>query len=237
MRILICDDNPMILEQLETYVLEFFASLARIQPELHLFESGDALIRGADKADIAFLDVEMPGVSGIGVARKLKQANPNIKIFIVTSYPDYLDEAMKYEVFRYLSKPIDKNRLFRNLKEAVYQYSIATKEYTILTRNGIATRRSDEIVCIETSQRKVLIYTTDGVLISTEPIEYWRKILVLPCFFVTHRSYIINMQYVYAIEKDKIFLRYSNQIKEAYLARRKYVQFKDTYLLYMESVT
>ena len=48
MRILICDDNPMILEQLETYVLEFFASLAGIQPELHLFESGDALIRGAD---------------------------------------------------------------------------------------------------------------------------------------------------------------------------------------------
>ena len=47
------------------------------------------------KPQVCFLDVEMPGLSGIHVGAELKEHNPQIKIFIVTSYPDYLDEAMR----------------------------------------------------------------------------------------------------------------------------------------------
>ena len=115
-------------------------------PEFACYHSGDSLLETESRADIAFLDVEMPGVSGIHVGKKLKELNPNIKIFIVTSYPDYLDEAMRFQVFRYLSKPIDKNRLFRNLKDAIYQYNMESKEYPITTCDGIFVRRAEEII-------------------------------------------------------------------------------------------
>lgn len=108
MRIIFCDDDPMVIEQLLSYVSEFFAQLGGKKVEFAYYSSGDALLNAKARADIAFLDVEMPGVSGIHVGAKLKELNPNIKIFIVTSYPDYLDEAMRFQVFRYLSKPIDK---------------------------------------------------------------------------------------------------------------------------------
>ena len=108
MRIIFCDDDPMVIEQLLSYVSEFFAQLGGKKVEFAYYSSGDALLNVKVRADIAFLDVEMPGVSGIHVGAKLKELNPNIKIFIVTSYPDYLDEAMRFQVFRYLSKPIDK---------------------------------------------------------------------------------------------------------------------------------
>lgn len=121
MRVFFCDDDSIILEQLHLYVSEYFEQLGGMIPEFACYSSGDALLNAKVRADIAFLDVEMPGVSGIHVGAKLKELNPNIKIFIVTSYPDYLDEAMRFQVFRYLSKPIDKNRLFRNLKDAVYR--------------------------------------------------------------------------------------------------------------------
>lgn len=236
MRILFCDDNRQILEQLQKYVAEFFKMLGGKQPEFASYESGDALIQHESRADIAFLDVEMPGISGIHVAAKLKERNPHIKIFIVTSYPDYLDEAMRFEVFRYLSKPIDKNRLFRNLKDAVHRYNLESWEYSIVTRDGVIVRRAEEIVCVENVRRRVLVYTTDATLVSVENMDYWRQTLTLPCFYSPHRSYIINMRFVNTIGKDKILLKYAEQQKEAYLTRRKYTQCKDTYLLYQESV-
>lgn len=236
MRILFCDDDILILEQLQKYVADFCKSIGRIQPEFSVYTSGDDLIQHETQADIAFLDVEMPGVSGIHIGAKLKEFNPKIKIFIVTSYPDYLDEAMRFQVFRYLSKPIDKNRLFRNLKDAFYQYNIETKLYPIVTKCGVITKKAEEIICIEAVQRKVLVHTIPEVFVSTENMDYWKRTLTLPCFFSPHRSYIINMRYVSTIGKDKILLKDGAWQKEAYLTRRMYTHFKDTYLMYIEGV-
>lgn len=235
MRIVFCDDDPGILTQLQKYVKEFFEKQGGLQPDYAVYKTGDALIRTETRTDIAFLDVEMPGVSGIHAGAKLKEKNPRIKIFIVTAYPDYLDEAMRFQVFRYLSKPIDKNRLFRNLKDAVYSYSIESCEFPISTSEGVFIRRSEEIICVETSQRKTIVYTTDGNFVSNKNIEYWRQTLTLPCFFSTHRSFIVNMRFVYSINKDTVILRNRSQNFEVYLSRRKYTQFKDTYLMYLES--
>lgn len=236
MRILFCDDNSAILTQLQQYVREFFENIGSLMPEFASYQNGVTLLNNEYSADIAFLDVEIPGINGIQLGARLKMQNPKIIIFIVTSYPDYLDEAMKYQVFRFLSKPIDKARLFRNLKEAIYQYNINTHEYPIVSSDGVVTYRAEDIICAETAHRKVLIYTTNKVIKSFENMDYWKNIFTLPCFYSPHRSYIINMRYVCQITKDTITLRFSGQQKDVYLARRRYTDFKDTYLFYMESV-
>lgn len=236
MRILFCDDNAVALEQLRTYVSEYFTQAAGKMPEFFCYHSGDELLAAQPRADIAFLDVEMPGISGIQVGARLKACNPGVKIFIVTSYPDYLDEAMRFQVFRYLSKPIDKNRLFRNLKDAVYQYNMESREYPITTTQGVFVRRAEEILCVEARQRRVTVHTTDGVFPSTQNIDFWRQSLSLPCFYMTHRSFIVNMRFVHSIRKDAVVLKYGSMEFTAYLTRRRYTDFKDTYLWYMESV-
>ena len=79
--------------------------------------------------DIVFLDIEMPGMNGIYVGNELKSQNRNIIIFVVTSYSEYLDEAMRFHVFRYLSKPLDKQR-FNALQTASFKsilYAISKK--------------------------------------------------------------------------------------------------------------
>ena len=236
MRIIFCDDNPAFASQLKEYVQEYFGKMTELALEYSSYSSGDELLRCENKADIAFLDLEMPGANGLHVASKLKERDPRIKIFIVTSFPDYLDEAMRCQVFRYLSKPIDKNRLFRNLKDAVYQYSIDSREYPIVTGDGVYVKRAEEIICVESVARKVCIYTVDEVLQSTQTMEYWRQTLDLPCFYATHRSYIINMRFVNKIGRDTVLLRIGQMEKSAYLTRRRYTPFKDTYLMYTESI-
>ena len=235
MRILFCDDNNDVLTIIQKYVSEYFRNLGGIQPDYAMYTSGDDLLKNEYRADIAFLDIEMPGTSGIHIGAKLKEYNPQIKIFIVTAYPDYLDEAMRFQVFRYLSKPIDKNRLFRNLKDALYLYHMESKEYPIITNTGIHLYKSEDIVCVEALNRKVVVYTIDADLISVNNLDHWKNQLNIPCFFSPHRSFIINMRFVNSIEKDAINLKYGNKQKEVFLTRRKYTQFKDTYLQYLES--
>ena len=236
MRILFCDDDSDILTQLQDYVAEYFAHIGGFLPEYEAYTSGELLLENEKSADIVFLDVEMPGLSGIHVGAELKKRNPSCKIFIVPSYPDYLDEAMRFQVFRYLSKPIDKNRLFRNLKDAIYQHTMETREYPVITESGMVVLRADEILCVEATQRKCLLHTTRGIYVSNETMEYWKKTLSLACFYATHKSFIINMRYVCEIQKDTILLRYDGVEKEAYLAKRKFTQFKDAYLFYLGSV-
>lgn len=235
MRILFCDDDRETLAQVQAYVKEFFQSLGGAQPDFAAYTSGDALLAGEAYADIAFLDIEMPGESGIHVGAQLKEYNPKIKIFIITSFADYLDEAMRVQVFRYLSKPIDRNRLFRNLKDAVYQYNMDTHEIPICTADGVIILPAEKIVCVETVERKTYVYTTEETLRTTDSMERMRAALSLPCFYTPYRSFIINMRYVSQIRKDLIVLKYGGKTKEAYLARRRYTQFRDAYMLFLES--
>ena len=236
MRIIFCDDNAETLRQLQRYVQDFFRNLGGKQPEYASYPSGDDLLEYETYVDIAFLDIEMPGRSGIYVGAALKAFNPRVKIIIITAYPDYLDEAMRFQVFRFLCKPIDKNRLFRNLKDAVYQYNMDTKEIPIPILNGIVIRSAEQIVCVESVRRKTFLFTVDQTYQTTMGINAWREVLTLPCFYSPYRSFIINMKYVSEIKKDLILLTFGEVKKEAYLSRRRYQDFCDTYLLYLESV-
>ena len=133
MRILICDDDPLMIEQLKKYCKSFFDKLHVKCPELSCFSDGESLLADKGDKDILFLDIEMPGMNGIYVGNELKKANSGIIIFIVTSYSEYLDEAMRFQVFRYLSKPIDKQRFFRNMKDAVELYNTITIKIPVET--------------------------------------------------------------------------------------------------------
>ena len=236
MRILLCDDQPEILQQVLDYVTEYFEGHSGPEPEFRAYTSGEELLENETYADMAFLDVEMKGISGIHVGAKLKEYNPQIKIFIITSFGDYLDEAMRYQVFRYLSKPIDKARLFRNLNDAVRQYFSETKEIVVTTSEGLTVISADNIVCVESQQRGVTILTTCGSLRSKNKMEFWSENLNLVSFFHTHRSCIVNMKYIVQIKKDIVLLKYGNEIKEAYLSRRKYNELIKAYLQYREGL-
>ena len=160
MRILICDDDALIVEQLQKYIRNFFEKIGVKCPELVCFSDGESLLADKGEKDILFLDVEMPGMNGIYVGNELKKRNDNIIIFIVTSYSEYLDEAMRFHVFRYLSKPLDKQRFFRNMKDAVDLYNTMTIKIPIETKQGVHTLPASSVIAVEAQGRKVVIHTT-----------------------------------------------------------------------------
>ena len=196
MRIVICDDNPQIIEQLTKYLNEFFHKYNLKAPLIVPFTSGETLLRDTIPNDIVFLDIEMPGVDGIYVGNKLKETNPKTIILIVTSFAEYLDEAMRFQVFRYLSKPIEKMRLFRNLRDALKLYNSCNTKVAVTTKDGVYPISTTDIICVEAQMRKVIIHTTSKDYFSTQNMQYWIDTLTEPCFFQSHRSFIVNLEHI-----------------------------------------
>ena len=101
--IFLCDDDSSYLEYLSEIVDRFFRQ-NNIEAGIKTFTDGEKLLEEPEMADIVFLDVEMPGKSGIEVGRRIKEKNPYALIFIVSFTEQYLDDAMDFQVFRYIEK-------------------------------------------------------------------------------------------------------------------------------------
>lgn len=233
MRILLCDDDPLFTNELYKALQSFFKKNHLKCPPICVYHNGEDVLADSEKKDIIFLDIEMPGASGISIGEQLKSADPNTIIFIITSYIEYLDDAMRFHVFRYLSKPLDRQRLFSNLKDALSLYSSANICIPIETKEGVTSEYTGNIIFVETASRKVIVHTTSGDYISVHPMQYWLDALPPNTFFQPHKSFIVNLAHVKSFDHALIYL-YNGQY-EAYLTRRKYTQFKERYFLYLES--
>lgn len=234
MRILICDDDILMIEQLKKMINSYFETNHIKCPELISFTGGESLLSDKGNKDIVFLDIEMPGMNGIYVGKELKKTNKNVIIFVVTSYSEYLDEAMRFHVFRYLSKPLDRQRFFRNMKDALDLYNTITTKIPVETKQGVFTFPASQIIAVEAQGRKVIVHTVQQDFDSVRNMEYWLNLLPRNCFFQTHRSFIVNFEHV--TDFDHSTIRLAHQSITAYLTRRKYTSFKDAYLLYLESM-
>lgn len=234
MRIVICDDDPIIVEQISKLVNTWFAEKRASLPEVDVFFSGDKLLEDKEKKDIVFLDVEMPGLDGIYTGKKLLEENKQVIIIVITSYSEYLDDAMRMNVFRYLSKPLDTQRFKRNLEDAVNAFfSKEEKQIVVETSEGINLYNSSEIIMLEMTDRKVFLHTEKETISTDLNLKEWKDKLPDSIFFQSHRSFIVNITHIKKITPDKVMMDKNNM--EAYLSRRKYSDLKKIWMLHLES--
>ncbi len=235
MRIAICDDNPLDIEKIRSYVTEYFAEKKLKIENIALFENGEALLSDPETKDIVFLDMEMPGLDGVCVGKALKRKDKDIIIFVVTSYLEYLDEAMRFRVFRYLSKPLDKQRLFLNLDDALELYNSFSSRIMIESADGFHAVSTSDIVSVESHGHDTIVHTLYQDIKSMQAMRHWIQTLTLHCgcFFNSHRCFIVNLRHITDFNRSEISLCHGRF--HAYLSRRKFAEFKNSYLLYLES--
>lgn len=114
MRILLVDDEQLQLLRLQGAVEKALPGseiLTFTNPVKAFQDSGD------EKLDIAFLDIEMPVLNGIKLARKLKERDPGTKIIFVTAYDSYALDAFKVHASGYVSKPVNADKITAEINE------------------------------------------------------------------------------------------------------------------------
>lgn len=105
MRVLLADDEELQLLRLESVVRKVLPAECEVScyvnPVLAWEENEDK------RVDLAFLDIEMPVLNGIGLAKKLKKNNPQVNIIFVTAYDHYALDAYKLHASGYVTKPVN----------------------------------------------------------------------------------------------------------------------------------
>lgn len=233
MNMIICDDEPNIIEQILSLINKF-ENDNKLKFNVQVFNNGDAVLKENYYPDFAIIDVEMPGISGIKLSERLKDANPDVIIIILTSFNNYLDAAMKVKVFRYLSKPIDKMRFFNNLKEAIIEYKRISKQIVIDSNDEVHIIKTKDILYIENLKYGSKMVTKHGVFITKQKPKQWYEIIDQPqCFTYSHNSIIVNLQNVIDFNKSQVVLRKSkSETITTYISQRKYSTFKKSFFEY-----
>ena len=165
MNIAICDDNSIISGKLESIVDECFLSRSASY-SITTFLSGEELLNRLEQKifHIYILDIELNAVSGLEVAKKIRQTDFNAIIIFVTSHRELMQEAFEVLAFNYIVKPFDEKNTKRiilkaidyvNLKKRFFTYKIGKRKYT---------ENLDKILYFESNGRKIMINTENQVI-------------------------------------------------------------------------
>ncbi len=228
LRILICDDDIKVTKKVFSLINEI-KNNNKINLNIDIRKSGDFILNEKKFYDIAIVDIEMPGINGLELIEILKNNNPDIIVIVLTSFSNYLDSAMKIQVFRYLSKPIDTDRFNRNFIEAIEYYRQISKQIIIEQTNEVHTVKTKDILYLENRKHGSTIVTKYSTFNTNKKPMEWYNIINQPnCFIFSHKSYIVNLQNVINFSRSSVvFEDVKRHIIEVHcISQRKYVNFK-----------
>ena len=205
--LLIEDEKPAV-EILKTYLKNY--------PEFELrgnftnvFDAQDYLRK--HQIDILFLDINLPGITGLEFIKGLK----NSPLIIITSaYDEHAIEAYDLDVFDYLLKPYSLSRFNRSIIRLKKHFSSSdTKSNNreqILIKSGINMVKIplEKIIYIE-SQREFLLFFVDGqAAIKTRmTIQEALDLLTIKDFTQIHRSFLVNLNHIKSINSNEVLIK------------------------------
>ena len=208
MKIAICDDNLNIVEEVRG-LLDEYALSKNLSLDISTFNDGQAVLESDERFNIAILDVEMPGCNGIELGKILREKNRHIVLMYITSHKKYLDEALNLNAARFFEKPIDSKRFYDGLDNALKRIDNTTIKFFLKEDNASVRINANDIIYVEIEpigHRKTKVVTEEKTYISSNKIAFWEEHLISSLFVKTHKSYIINMEYITKYENNTLQL-------------------------------
>lgn len=235
LQIAVCDDN---IDELSNMVqlIDQYRTSRHLNCQYAVFLNGFDLLSALEKGklfDIYCLDIIMPGFTGIDVAKEIRVYDKTAPILFFTSSPDFALESYSVKAINYVLKPISKEKFFFAFDEMLERIKMDNKEDAIIVKSneGIQKILISNLVFAEVIGRNVLYHLRSGKII--ECLESFSTVcdnlLKYGCFIKTHRSYIVNMQYVDTIENQKVTLQ---TLASVPVAQGKAREIKQRYLAY-----
>ncbi len=234
MRIAVCDDDRPIREELIRLIQKQVSDA-----DIMEYQSGEKLLHAGVDFDIYFLDIEMDTVSGMELARHIREREETGRkrsiIIFVTGYREYMGEAFDVNAFHYLLKPLDEKKFAEVFARAWKEASVfceQEKRYIMVESLGAQQRLLlKEIYYIESRNKKVIIHTTDKTLEVYGKMEELENRLG-STFYRCHRCYLVNMEKISAYSADNIQVTNGDNLL---LARTKYSDFIKAYMRYIKN--
>lgn len=230
MKIAICDDEQIYIDNIAEH-LDIFSAENNIDFEKSIFTSSADILASDIRFDIAVLDVEMDNINGIKLGSELRKRNPHIILIYVTAYRKYLDDALNLNAVRFFEKPLDPQRFYRGLHDAVKRIDNTSISFYLKDQELTERISAQDIIFVEIEKRKTKVVTRDKEYHSDHHISFWQDKLTSTIFISPHKSYIINFNYVTAYERNYVILDERYKVN---IARNKQADFYRKFMQYVE---
>jgi len=209
------DDEPLALKQLADYIektpfLILKASCLSANEAMEIMES--------QAIDILFVDINMPGLNGMDFVKSLSE---KYQVVFTTAYSEFAVESYKVDAADYLLKPIayadfltSANKVNEKLKDNPVSIENNTIDHFFVKADGKhVSIKFDQIAFIESLSEYVKIHLLNGERVITYMrLKYLEAALPAHQFMRIHRSYIINLNEIKAVEKARVLLNNNSYI-------------------------
>ena len=222
---IIVDDELDAIELL-TFRLKHLYSNVSIMGTYSKWEKALEALR-VQKCDLLFMDISMPGKSGINLLKLLP--NLDCELIFVTAHDNYALEAYSLSASGYILKPIDDNELSNAVDKAVERTrnkkiakqaanaTLISDKIAIPSSNGIDYLSIKDILYLESTNKCTKIVTNKGELVSTQNLGKYQNLIDHHSFYQVHRSFIINLNCILRYELTGMIIMADN--KEIPLSR------------------
>ena len=236
MKLAICDDEKRIRDIIAESVKEVSEKI-----EIEFYADAKGILSASFDSDILFLDIQMPGIDGMGAAKMLRSSGKKTVIVFVTALEDQVFNAFDVGAFNYIVKPFTKAKIIEVFKKAVKQaedqrlVETAISEQkeagrTITVKSGGTNTRVilSEVQYAEIYDRRIILHME-----SSDDIEYYGRISDLENiagkdFFRVHRAYLVNLGAVKSYDSKYVHMSDA----DIPVARGKYQELIRAYMSY-----
>lgn len=238
LRIAICDDEQVFLEEEEKLIRQCLID-RDIPCEIYLFDSASKiLLSEVEEYDIIFLDMAMPDMGGIEVAKRLREKGVRAEIVFVTAFIEYSPDGYTVGAFRYILKDImmKSSMVVEECIDAfLSKYNVRYHEIEFELETGHKKINSGNLVRIEVFHRDVYLWVMENNILEKYKLKGRHKLSEFEWLseyhiISVHKSFMVNLDYVADIERYRAILSIEGQSVE--IAQKKYINVRSIYVNY-----
>lgn len=228
LKIAICDDSSFMRDTTREELLQY-SFQNNIDFEIDEYESGESFLRDETekkKHDLVFIDYEFEekGKNGIDIITQFRKFQKDTKVIFISSYTQMVFQSFEVDAFRFLTKPLEKEKLFKALDDFMattakdFRLSVSTKRETFFFQES-------NISYIEGFGKNSIIHFADSRkdFICNETLGTVENRLS-DAFFRCHKSFLVNMSHVESYNHGNITLDHGEEVD---ISRMKYKEFKE----------
>ena len=217
MRIAYCEDEPAQRSRMEL-LLHTFAERKRLPLTVEAFSDSAAFLFHYPDSypfDLIFLDIDLGGMDGMALARKIRETDSEVPILFLTNHREYVFEGYEVQAFRYLLKPVTEDTLFPLLDELQTMRG-QEKPHLLLSLGGETQKLFlSDLLFVESDNHYLTLHTAAGTETFKKNLSEFREELSAAwqasggtgeCFAAAHRSYLVNLAHVERITRTECLL-------------------------------
>ena len=232
MKIAICDDETIILDEVSSYIKKYSEQSGKSEIEFFPFNSVSSLLNNIDNGalfDIFMLDVYIGDEMGTTLAREIRRKGIESPIVFLTTSIEHAPESLETGTLRYLIKPLKPEKFYEAIDAACLQAEkLQSKLIRFKTENGIESINANNIMYSEAHDHYQYIKLDNGqtIKVRTTVSELYALLAKNDGFFRLGSAYIINLRNIKNLTSSAILLYDNTTIP---IPRGKHAELKKVF--------